>query len=51
MILGGLGFMFGTGGGALIAKTLGEGNKDKAQKLFSLRYANARKDLVAVNLG
>lgn len=36
MILGGLGFMFGTGGGALIAKTLGEGKKEKAQKLFSL---------------
>lgn len=36
MILGCLGFMFGTGGGALIAKTLGEGNKDKANSLFSM---------------
>lgn len=36
MILGGLGFMFGTGGGALIARTLGEGKKEKANKLFSL---------------
>ncbi len=36
MILGSLGFMFGTGGGALIAKTLGEGDKDKANRLFSL---------------
>lgn len=36
MILGSLGFMFGTGGGALIAKTLGEGDKEKANKLFSM---------------
>ena len=28
--------MFGTGGSALIAKTLGEGNADKAKRLFSL---------------
>ena len=35
-ILGTLGFMFGTGGSALIAKTLGEGNKKKAKELFSL---------------
>lgn len=36
MILGSLGFMFGTGGGALIAKTLGEGEISKANRLFSL---------------
>lgn len=36
MILGSIGFMFGTGGGALIAKTLGEGNHEKANKYFSL---------------
>lgn len=36
MILGSFGFMFGTGGGALIAKTLGEGDKEKANKLFSM---------------
>ena len=30
MILGTLGFMFGAGGSALIAKTMGEGNKEKA---------------------
>ena len=36
MILGSLGFMFGTGGGALIAKTLGEGKKETANRLFSL---------------
>ena len=36
MILGCAGFMFGTGGGALIAKTLGEGKREKANELFSL---------------
>lgn len=36
MILGAFGFMFGSGGSALIAKTLGEGDKVKAKKLFSL---------------
>lgn len=35
-ILGTTGFMFGTGGSALIAKTLGEGDEDKAKRLFSL---------------
>lgn len=36
MILGAIGFMFGSGGTALIAKTLGEGDKKKAKRLFSL---------------
>lgn len=36
MILGSIGFMFGTGGSALIAKTMGEGNKQKANQIFSL---------------
>ncbi len=36
MILGSVGFMFGTGGGALIAKTMGEGKGDKAKQLFSM---------------
>ena len=36
MIVGAMGFMFGTGGSALIAKTMGEGNKEKAQNIFSL---------------
>ncbi|MBQ7765420.1 MAG: MATE family efflux transporter [Lachnospiraceae bacterium] len=36
MLLGAFGFMFGSGGSALIAKTLGEGDKIKAKKLFSL---------------
>ena len=36
MILGVFGFMIGTGGSALVGKTLGEGNKTKARDLFSL---------------
>lgn len=36
MVVGAMGFMFGTGGSALIAKTMGEGNQSKAQKIFSL---------------
>lgn len=36
MILGSGGFMFGTGGGALISKTMGEGKTEKAKSLFSL---------------
>ncbi len=36
MILGCIGFMFGTGGGALIAMKLGEGKADKANEIFSL---------------
>ena len=36
MILGGLGFMFGTGGSALIAKTLGEGDGERANGIFSM---------------
>jgi putative MATE family efflux protein len=36
MILGALGFMFGTGGSALIAKTMGEGDSAKANRIFSL---------------
>ena len=36
MILGAVGFMLGAGGSALIAKTLGEGDRDKANRLFSM---------------
>lgn len=36
MILGSVGFMFGTGGGALIAKTMGEGETENANRIFSL---------------
>lgn len=35
MILGCVGFMFGTGGSALIAKTLGQGDHKKANDIFS----------------
>ncbi|WP_131072828.1 MATE family efflux transporter [Clostridioides difficile] len=36
LILGCIGFLFGTGGGALIAKTMGEGKKEEANEQFSL---------------
>ncbi|MCM1320516.1 MAG: MATE family efflux transporter [Bacteroides sp.] len=36
MLLGGAGFLFGTGGAALIAKTFGEKNPKKANEIFSL---------------
>ncbi len=35
MLLGAVGFMFGAGGCALISKTLGEGDKKKANGIFS----------------
>lgn len=36
MILGGMGFMIGTGGTALVARVLGEGNPQKANRYFSM---------------
>lgn len=36
MILGGFGFMIGTGGSALVAKTLGEGDRKRADRYFSM---------------
>lgn len=36
MIVGAIGFMFGTGGSAVIAKTMGEGDSDKANRIFSM---------------
>ncbi|MDE6600071.1 MAG: polysaccharide biosynthesis C-terminal domain-containing protein, partial [Oscillospiraceae bacterium] len=36
MVLGAMGFMFGTGGSAIIAKTMGEGDDDIANRQFSL---------------
>lgn len=36
MLISAIGFMFGTGGSALIGKTLGEGDKQKANSIFSL---------------
>lgn len=35
MILGAFGFMLGTGGTALVAKTLGEGRQEEANRIFS----------------
>ncbi len=40
MMMGAIGFMLGTGGSALVAKTLGEGKQEKANRIFSfLIYA------------
>ena len=36
MIFGTVGFIFGTGGTAIVAKILGEGDKEKANRYFSL---------------
>lgn len=35
MVLGGMGFMVGTGGTALVSKVMGEGDSKRANKLFS----------------
>ncbi len=52
MILGSIGFMFGTGGSALIGKTMGEGKAEKANEIFSLLvYASAIGGLVLAVLG
>lgn len=39
MLLGVIGFMFGTGGNAIISKTQGEGKKEKANQIFSMLVA------------
>ncbi len=36
MILGSVGFMLGTGGNAVVSKALGEGDTDKANRIFSM---------------
>lgn len=52
MILGAVGFMFGTGGSALISKTMGEGDHEKAKRLFSfLVYASAVCGIIIAVLG
>lgn len=52
MILGAVGFMFGTGGSALISKTMGEGDQDKAKRLFSLLvYVTAVCGIIIALLG
>ncbi len=52
LILGSSGFMFGTGGGALIALNLGAGRVKKARELFSLLvYVSGACGLVLAVLG
>ncbi len=52
MILGSAGFMFGSGGSAIIAKTMGAGQLEKAQKQFSLIvYASAAVGIILAVLG
>ena len=36
MILGSVGFMLGTGGNAVVSKALGEGGREKANRIFSM---------------
>ena len=36
MLIGALGLMVGTGGSALVAKTMGEGDPDRAQAMFTM---------------
>ena len=51
-ILGCIGFMFGTGGSALVSKTLGEGKPEKANRIFSLlTYAALVSGVVLAVLG
>lgn len=51
-MLGGLGFMIGTGGSAIVAMTLGEGKKEKANEYFSfLIYVTIGAGLVLTVIG
>ena len=36
MVIGGMGFMIGTGGTALVSKVLGEGDRKKANEFFTM---------------
>ena len=52
IMLGALGFMFGAGGSALVAKTLGEGESRRANRIFSLViYASMIVGVVLAVLG
>ncbi len=52
MVVGAVGFMMGTGGGALIAKTMGMRDMEKANKLFSMVvYLSAIMGVVLAVLG
>ena len=52
IMLGALGFMFGAGGSALVAKTLGEGESQRANRIFSLViYASIAVGILLTVLG
>ena len=52
MLLGVVGFMFGSGGSALVSKTMGEGDMEKANRIFSmLVYISIGSGLVLTLLG
>ena len=52
MIFSTVGLMFGTGGSAIVAKTFGEGDKEKANRYFSLFvYVSAALGIVLAALG
>lgn len=52
MVIGCIGFMFGTGGVALVSKTMGEGDVKRANRLFSLlTYSVAAVSIVLGILG
>jgi len=52
MVLGAVGFMFGAGGSALVSKTMGEGDMEKANRIFSmLVYVSAGCGFVLAALG
>ena len=36
MVFGGIGFMIGTGGSAIVSRTLGEGDNERANRIFSM---------------
>ncbi len=50
MILGALGFMVGTGGSAIVAKTMGEGKPELANQYFSLLVAASAIGGTAISL-
>lgn len=52
MILGSVGFMLGTGGNAVVSKALGEGDRERANKIFSmLIYVSVVGGLILAVLG
>ena len=51
-LFGTLGFMFGSGGSALVSKTLGEGREEKARRYFSLIvYTSALSGILLAVIG